>query len=179
MGLPVKGKPFFVFKTLTMKRFFFYIIALFPLFLSAQPATKHYLQFNKAGDLQAFLHYDADRVPMISAHRGGRNIPGFPENAIETFDYVLSKTPAIIEFDVRMSKDSVLLLMHDYDLDRTTTGTGKVAEKFWSEIEPLFLKDDFGKVTTFKVPLFSEALAWAKGKTILTVDVKRGVPYAR
>src|SRR5690606_25051382 len=70
--------------------------------------------FNFTGieDLYRFLTYSEDRVPLVSAHRGGPDI-GFPENAIETFQRAASKMPAIIECDIALSKDSVLVLMHD------------------------------------------------------------------
>ena len=34
----------------------------------------------------------------------------------------------MVEIDVRMTKDSALVLMHDNTIDRTTTGEGKVSE---------------------------------------------------
>ena len=113
---------------------------------------------------------------MVSAHRGGPTV-GFPENALETFDYVLSHTPAIIEFDVELTKDSVLILMHDNTLSRTTSGYGKVSDHTWEEIRQLRLRDPDGNLTDYRVPTLKEALAWSKGKTILTVDVKQNVPF--
>lgn len=115
--------------------------------------------------------------PIIAAHRGGRFIKGYPENALETFEYVLQSTPAIMECDVEMSSDSVLILLHDNKLDRTTTGSGAVKETPWVEIDPLKLIDDFGDTTDFEVPTLEEALKWCKKKTILELDVKRGVPF--
>ena len=113
---------------------------------------------------------------MVSAHRGGP-YPGFPENAIETFQNVIKHTPSIIEFDVALSKDSVLVLMHDNTLDRTTTGSGKVIDLTFEEIRKLKLVDNEGNETGFQVPTLEEALAWGKGKALFTVDVKREVPF--
>ncbi len=116
---------------------------------------------------------------MVSAHRGGGEYAGFPENALESFQYLLSKTPTILEFDVAMTKDSVFILMHDNTLDRTTTCTGEVKDKTWAEIKPCYLEDNEGRETPFKVPLYADALQFIKGKAIATVDVKRGVPYEK
>lgn len=116
---------------------------------------------------------------IIAAHRGGRQIAGYPENAIETFEYVLSHTPAIMECDVEMTSDSILILLHDNSLDRTTTGSGKIKETPWSIVAPLRLIDDYGDTTNFEVPTLEEALMWCKGKTVLELDVKRGVPFER
>ncbi len=138
----------------------------------------HLIQLSSLAETQDFYTWTNDRIPMVSAHRGGP-YPGFPENAIETFANVLKFTPAIIELDVAMTKDSVLVLMHDDDLERTTTGTGKVNEVTFEFIQSLFLEDNEGNLTEFKIPTLKEALVWSKGKALLTVDIKRSVPYEK
>lgn len=125
-----------------------------------------------------FYSWTSDRIPLVSAHRGGP-YPGFPENAIETFENVTKYTPTIIELDVAMTKDGVLVLMHDDDLERTTTGKGKVSDVSFEYIQGLLLEDETGAETPFKVPTFKEALEWSKGKVLLTVDVKQSVPYEK
>jgi glycerophosphoryl diester phosphodiesterase len=47
----------------------------------------------------------------------------------------------MFEIDPRITKDSVVVLMHDATLDRTTTGTGRVADHTWAELQQLRLKD--------------------------------------
>jgi glycerophosphoryl diester phosphodiesterase len=134
----------------------------------------------KKGYLLDALSYEANKgTTLISAHRGGRFIRGYPENAIETFEYTLTQVPALIECDIEMTKDSVLILMHDNTLNRTTTGVGKVRDTTWQYIQNLRLIDDFGDTTSFKVPLLTDALAWAKKKAVLQLDVKRGVPFEK
>lgn len=131
----------------------------------------------QAGELPRLMQPGSRLMPLISAHRGGRNMAGYPENSIEAFQYIVDSIPAMIECDISMSRDGVLLMMHDNTLDRTTNGTGKVSEKTWAEMENLKLVDDFGTQTDFEIPLLEEVLAWAKGKAILSLDVKRGVPF--
>lgn len=127
-------------------------------------------------DLYQFLTYDENRYPLVSAHRGGP-IDGYPENAIETFAFTASKMPAIIECDIRLSKDSVMILMHDQTLDRTTTGSGKVNDYTLAELKKLRLKDINGNTTSYQIPTLEEALIWGNGKVIYTLDVKQDVPY--
>ena len=140
--------------------------------------TTHTLTLTSTEKTQKFFTWTADRKPMVSAHRGGP-YAGFPENAIETFDNILSYTPAIIELDVELTKDSILILMHDNTLDRTTNGSGKVSDHTWDDIRQLYLKDSEGNLTNYRVPSLIEALVWSKDKTILTVDVKKRVPFER
>ncbi len=116
--------------------------------------------------------------PLVSAHRGGRRYEGFPENAIETFEYVLSQTPAIIECDVSMTADSGLILMHDNTLDRTTTGNGRVSDYTLAQISQLYLVDDYGSATAIHPPTLPQTLDWAQRTgAVLTLDIKPGVPF--
>lgn len=161
-----------------MRKLFTFIYILFLTACNPKFST-NYIHVPQ-GQLDDFLSYQKGKqVPLVSAHRGGGEYPGFPENALESFQYVLSKTPTILEFDVAMTKDSVLMLMHDNTLDRTTTCTGAVKDKTWSEIQPCYLEDNQGHKTPFKIPLYADALKFIKGKAIATVDVKRGVPYEK
>ncbi|MFC3559634.1 glycerophosphodiester phosphodiesterase family protein [Pedobacter jamesrossensis] len=139
----------------------------------------HYIKFNKTGELYQFLKWSPDnRFPLISAHRGGP-MPGFPENCIETFDNATTYNPMVIEFDIAYSKDSVMVIMHDDKLDRTSTGKGAIGNYTYEELKAFNLKDGDGKETKFKIPTLDSVLNWSKGKVLLTIDLKKGVSYAK
>ncbi|MEX0300603.1 MAG: glycerophosphodiester phosphodiesterase family protein [Kordiimonas sp.] len=138
-------------------------------------AVRYVLEIPKGG-LKNFLRWTPNRIPMISHHRGGP-APGYPENAIETMDNALKYGPGLMEIDVMQLKDGTLVLMHDDTLDRTTTGSGEAKKKNWEEIKELRLKDWNGLVTEFRVPTLKQALRWAKGRAILTLDIKRGTDF--
>lgn len=140
--------------------------------------SDNHIHLRSVEETRDFYTWTSDRIPMVSAHRGGP-YRGFPENSIEAFANVLNHTPTIIELDVAMTKDGVLVLMHDDKLDRTTTGKGLVSNATYKEIQALFLKDNDGNLTDFKVPTLEEALLWSKGKALLTVDIKQSVPYKK
>ncbi len=124
-------------------------------------------------DLSAMLDcFEAAGQTLISAHRGGPT-PGLPENAIPTMDALLAAQPAIMEVDVGESADGRLFLLHDDRLDRTTTGTGEAAAQSWAALSQLYLKDNWGWVTPYTIPTLADALAWAKGRTVLQIDFKR------
>jgi len=128
-------------------------------------------------DLGAF--FDCLRTnssAIVAAHRGGPS-SGFAENAIETFEHVTSQVPALLEIDIARTSDGQLILMHDDTLDRTTTGTGEVRAHTLAEIQALQLEDETGAALNARVPTLRQALDWADGKTILELDVKRGVSY--
>ena len=162
-----------------MRKIQFLILAIALLGIACiAPKQNHYISFKTAKEFQAFLNRKAKPYPLLSAHRGGP-MPGFPENAIETFENATTYQPVIIEFDVALSKDSALVIMHDDKLDRTTTGTGLVSSHTYNELQKLTLKDDDGDVTNFKIPTLEEVLRWGKNKVLFTIDIKRGVPYEK
>lgn len=128
-------------------------------------------------DLSAMLDcFEAAGQTLISAHRGGPT-PGLPENAIPTMDALLAAHPAIMEVDVAQSRDGVHFLLHDDRLDRTTTGTGEASAQDWAALSQLKLKDNWGWITPYAIPTLSDALAWAKGRTVLQIDFKRSADY--
>jgi glycerophosphoryl diester phosphodiesterase len=93
----------------------------------------------------------------ICAHRGANET--HPENTIAAFEEAIRLGAQMIEFDVRMTKDNKLIIMHDRSVDRTTNGIGLVEELTWKKIKKL----DAGqwKSEIFKgekVPLFKDAI---------------------
>ncbi len=159
-----------------MKTFNLYLLLLVGLTLSCTAQKKHHLSFKSTTELQSFLNAKNTSYPLLSAHRGGP-MPGFPENCIATFANATTLQPVIIEFDVALSKDSVLVILHDNKLDRTTTGSGPVENYTYKELQSLHLKDNDGKLTDYKIPTLGEVLRWGKNKVLFTIDIKRGVPY--
>lgn len=138
--------------------------------------SKSTFELNTVEDLYQFLTYTESAYPLVSAHRGGPSA-GYPENAIETFSRIANKMPAIIECDIRLSKDSILVLMHDETLERTTTGKGRINKLNLTDLKELKLKDSEGKVTSYRIPTLEEALVWGRGKVIFTLDAKNDIPY--
>ena len=59
---------------------------------------------------------------QISAHRG--NASSAPENTLAAFKNALKAGVHFIEVDVRTTKDGILMIMHDANLERTTNGKG-------------------------------------------------------
>lgn len=67
---------------------------------------------------------DANTLPIIAGHRGGADNFG-PENILSTITQCAA-AGYWTEFDVRESADGTPWLMHDFDVDRTTNGTGGI-----------------------------------------------------
>lgn len=152
------------------------ITVLFLLIASCGPkeGEEHYLKFKKLKNTQEYFAYKADSTILVSGHRGGRE-PGFPENSIEGFQQVLSRIPAFFEVDPRLTKDSVIVLMHDETIDRTTNGTAKLSDLTWDELQAYRLKDYEGNITAAMIPKLEDVFEWSKKKTVINLD-KKDVP---
>ncbi len=107
----------------------------------------------------------------ICAHRGAMDT--HPENTIEAFKEAIRLHVQMIELDVRLTKDKKLVILHDETVDRTTNGTGKIADLTLAQIKKL----DAGswKAQEFKnmrIPTFREALAVMPDDIWLNVHLK-------
>ena len=96
-------------------------------------------------------------VGGLCAHRG--DAAAFPENTVLAIEAAARKGAAMVEIDVKPCKTGELVLMHDDSVDRTTTGSGKVADLTFDEIRSLDagVKKD-AKFAGTKVPTFDEAI---------------------
>lgn len=112
---------------------------------------------------------------MIFAHRG--NWRNSAENSIQAFQECIDEKLDGIEVDLQMTKDSILIIMHDDTIDRTTTGKGRVSDYTLSELKSLNLLSPIGVVTRQKIPTFEEILLLAKDRILIQVD--KWKPYSR
>jgi glycerophosphoryl diester phosphodiesterase len=107
--------------------------------------------------LYLLLQGEQTTSPEIIAHRGahrGRSGP-VPENTMAAFRNAVDLGADRLELDVQMTKDGELVVIHDETVDRTTNGTGRVADLTLAEIRAL----DAGQGE--RVPTFKEVLQFA------------------
>lgn len=131
----------------------------------------HYTKVENFDDLSTYFKYSPERATVISGHRGGM-VSGYPENCIESFDKTLTLMPSFFEIDPRLTADSVIVLMHDATIDRTTTGKGKVSDYTYEELQAFNLVDRDGNVTPYRIPKLEDAIEWSRGKAVLNLDIK-------
>ncbi len=113
---------------------------------------------------------------LVIAHRGGPT-RDYPENALETLARTHDAGALGMEIDIAQSTDGVLFLMHDDDLERTSTGEGLISQTSWAQIEALNL-ETYTTETSFHPPTLDAALAWAvANNALLELDKKRSTSY--
>ncbi|MCH0562398.1 MULTISPECIES: glycerophosphodiester phosphodiesterase family protein [unclassified Streptomyces] len=87
---------------------------------------------------------------LTIGHRGVMGVE--PENTLRSFAAAERGGLDVIELDLHLSKDGALVVMHDTDVDRTTDGSGPIAEKTLEELRTL----DAGHGE--RIPVFEEVL---------------------
>ena len=104
------------------------------------------------------------RRPLVISHAacGGHA----PENTLAGIAAALAWGADAIEIDVQASADGVPVLMHDLTVDRSTNGSGAVAELFLKQLRTL---DAGGE----PVPTLAEVLAETVGRALLVIEIKQ------
>lgn len=109
--------------------------------------------------------------PLLIAHRGFSS--RYPENTPAAFKAALDHGAIMVEFDVALTKDRSLVVIHDSTLDRTTSGSGKVAETTLSEIKSLDAGSWFDKAFhDQRIPELFEVLDIIGGKSLINIEIK-------
>ena len=119
---------------------------------------------------------------IVVAHRGCHEAAPLhglgttPENSFAALRQCVALGADVMETDVRRSRDGHLVIMHDDSVDRTTNGTGKVADLSLAQLKALRLRQDEGgaaaPLSDQQIPTLDELLALAKGRIVLNLDVK-------
>ena len=90
----------------------------------------------------------------LIAHRGYKTL-NIKENTVEAFKNALNNGFLGIELDVRKTKDDVLVVCHDFFIDRVSDGKGSVKDYTYKEL----LNYNFGsKITVSKIPRLIDIL---------------------
>jgi glycerophosphoryl diester phosphodiesterase len=97
-------------------------------------------------------------LPRVIGHRGAA--AAAPENTLASLRKARNLGATWVEFDVKLTRDGVPVLMHDERLERTTSGRGQVAHTSLEELEKLDAGGWFGPAFRGeRVPTFEAALA--------------------
>lgn len=114
------------------------------------------------------------RQVYIIGHRG---MPGsYPENTIEGSLYAIEAGADIVENDIYITKDGVLVIMHDSDISRTTNGEGNIEGYTLEELKQ-FIVDTDSKYKDWEIPTLEEYfIEWKKmdSSKQLFVEIKSG-----
>jgi len=80
-------------------------------------------------------------APLIVAHGGAKDLN--PENTMLAFDYAVSANCDVLEMDIALTKDTVIVTIHDLTIDATSDGTGNVIDYTFDELQQFNFGYDF------------------------------------
>lgn len=107
----------------------------------------------------------------VAAHRGWP--AKYPENTMESFKAAEALGVDQLEFDVRVTRDNELVIIHDAAVDRTTNGTGLVRDLTLAELKALDAGTHKGEeFAGCKIPTLIEFMEWIKDNKTITLDVE-------
>ena len=97
------------------------------------------------------------KLPKIIGHRGCAAYA--PENTLESIQTAADLGVKWVELDVKLTRDGVPVIFHDETLERTTNGSGNMADTLYEDLRQLeagsWFADGF---TGIKIPTLEEAL---------------------
>jgi glycerophosphoryl diester phosphodiesterase len=108
--------------------------------------------------------------PYVMAHRG--NSAAAPENTLAAFRRAIGEGADIIETDLRVSRDDMIVCIHDATLDRTTDGRGAVTDLTLSEIKRCSAGCGRSEFRAERVPTLDELVAILPADVALALELK-------
>ena len=108
--------------------------------------------------------------PYVMAHRGNRVL--CPENTLASFSKAFLEGADILETDLHLSADGVFMCIHDATVDRTTNGSGAVAEKTLAELKTLSASYGFRGFENERIPTLAETASILPAGVGLALELK-------
>jgi len=108
--------------------------------------------------------------PIVIAHRGDK--AHAPENTLAAFRQAAEKGTDGVEFDVKLSADGEVIILHDPTVDRTTNGTGKAAKLTLAALRELDAGVQFpGQFPGEKIPTLDEVFETLGKRLYMNVEL--------
>lgn len=115
--------------------------------------------------------------PVIIAHRGAS--AHAPENTLSALKLALEQGADAVEFDVQLSADKKVVVIHDSTLDRTTNGTGRIRDHNLSYLQNLNAGHAYGPAfPDEKIPTLGSVFDTLGSSTYFNIELKNTqVPF--
>jgi glycerophosphoryl diester phosphodiesterase len=110
-------------------------------------------------------------IPIIVAHRGDEAYA--PENTLSAFKQAIEKGADAVEFDVKLTADGQVIVLHDQTVDRTTNGTGNAAKLPLAALRDLDAGVQFpGQFHGERIPTLDEVFETVGERIYMNVELK-------
>ena len=109
-------------------------------------------------------------APLVIAHRGASVYA--PENTIAAFRLAAERGADAVELDAKLSSDGQVVVHHDRNLDRTTTGTGPLKARTLEELQLLDAGSHFNlSYTGERIPTLSEVFTEVASRLLINIEL--------
>ncbi len=110
-------------------------------------------------------------MPLVLAHRGANKVA--PQNTLPAFKKAMEFLSDGLETDVHLSKDGHIVICHNYTIDETSNGVGRVDEMTLAELK----RYDFGSYFSndfigIALPTLPELLDLTKSMSLINIEIK-------
>lgn len=114
----------------------------------------------------------------IIGHRGGT--AAYPENTLINFKKAVELGADGVEFDVQLTQDGEVVVIHDEQIDRTMTGSGLVKDYNLEELKKMSAGQTFNdQFKGEKIPTLREVLEVVKDLEVINIELKNYLPYPK
>lgn len=110
------------------------------------------------------MNWESVNTPLIFAHRGASH--DAPENTLAAFGLAVAQKADGIELDVQLSADGWPVVIHDFTVDRTTDGSGKVADLSLADLQALTIEGNE------KIPTLDEVFESFGPQFVYNIEIK-------
>ena len=155
-----------------MKKLIYFCLAAAAMVIASCAQQSQYA--TRAEKILAEINDPNSEYVVVISHRGDwRN---WPENSIPAIESIIKMGVDMMELDVKMTKDSVLVLMHDQTINRMTNGKGYISDMTYDSLMTFKLKRAHNVTTdSLRIPTLREALLCCKDRILVNVD--HAYPY--
>jgi glycerophosphoryl diester phosphodiesterase len=109
-------------------------------------------------------------APIVVAHRGDKAFA--PENTLSAFKQAATKGADAVEFDVKLTADGKVIIIHDQTVDRTTNGTGNVAKLSFNELRLFDAGVQFpGQFPGERIPSLEEVFETIGNQLLMNIEL--------
>ncbi|HUV27124.1 MAG TPA: glycerophosphodiester phosphodiesterase family protein [Anaerolineales bacterium] len=119
------------------------------------------------------------RSPLIFAHRGASAFA--PENTLAAFETAIQQKADLIEVDAKLTADHHVVVIHDQTVDRTTDGSGRVADLPLAALRELNAGYNFRDQHPHEtIPTLAEVFEVCAGRIRINIELKNfATPFDR
>lgn len=108
---------------------------------------------------------------IIIAHRGGASLG--VENSLSCIEKGIATGADMIEVDLHLTVDRHIVVCHDWCINRTTNGKGKIEEMTLEQIQTFRLLNHDGTLSNETIPTLEQVLSICKGRCPLLLEIKK------